>query len=366
MSMPYRNTIRALALGLAGAAVVVGSGLGGLSGASAAGKADAEKFYTGKSIKLIVGSSAGSGVDVLARVAARHITRYMPGKPSIVIQNIPKPNSIGAANHIYNKSRADGLTIGSGSAGLFSRAISQPNIRFDLKKMTWLANLYDATAIFWMRTDFPCQTIKALQTCSKRLNFGSTARGSTGYALIPELLKDALGLNLDIVYGYKSSNLALVVERGEADASGGDIIGFFSGRGKQLMDEGKVKILVQVAGKKSPALAKYNVPWVMDVLPKEKQGVFSMVNPILDLARPYYTRPGVPAERVAYLREAFAKVAQDAKFKSEMKKVAGIDISLVRGEDMLTKINQMLNQPSSVRKKVIGLLQKGKKKKKKK
>lgn len=322
-----------------------------------AAAADVGEFYKGKSIKLIVGSGESSGVDILARIAARHLPKHIAGNPHIIVQNMAQPESIAAANHIYNIAEADGLTLGSGSSGLFSRAISQPNIRFELDKFTWLANLYTATVIFWVRSDFPCQTLEALSKCSKPLKFAATAKGSTGYGLVPELLKDAFGLKMDILYGYKNSDIELAVERGEADASGGDLIGFLGGRGKQLMDEGKVKILVQVAGRKSPALDSYNVPWVMDVLPADKKNLFQMLNPILDLARPYFAPPKVPAERAKQLQEAFVKLASDADFRAEVKKTASIETTLIAGADMDKAIKAMLNQPPEVKDKVIGLLQ---------
>ena len=111
---------RALALTLYSAAVL-----------SLPAAAKADDFYQGKIIRLIVGSGEASGVDILARVAARHLGNYIPGKPTIVVQNMAAPESIAAANYVYNVAEPDGLTIGAGSSGLFSRAISQPNVRFE-------------------------------------------------------------------------------------------------------------------------------------------------------------------------------------------------------------------------------------------
>lgn len=324
--------------------------------ASPSQAADVGDFYKGKSLRIIIGSSEGSGVDILGRITARHIGKHIAGNPNVIAQNMPQPESIGAANHIYNVAEKDGLILGAGSSGLFSRAISQPNIRFDLGKLTWIGNLYNATVIFWMRTDFPCQTVAAIAQCPQPIKFGATARGSTGYGLVPELLKDALGLKMDIIYGYRGNDIELALERNEIHASGGDLIGFLGGRGKQLMDEGKAKILLQVAGQKSPALAPYNVPWVMDVLPEERKNLFQMLNPILDLARPYYAPPGIPTDRTAHLRDAFAKLAGDPAFKAEVKKTASIETSLVRGEDMQRAIQTMLDQPPEVKNKIIGLL----------
>ncbi|MFN3888778.1 MAG: Bug family tripartite tricarboxylate transporter substrate binding protein [Beijerinckiaceae bacterium] len=319
--------------------------------------ASADDFYKGKTVKLIVGSGEASGVDILGRVAARHLPKHISGQPVIVVQNMPAPESIAAANHVFNIAEPDGLTLGAGSSGLFSRAISQPNIRFDLSKFTWIANIYSATVIFWMRTDFPCQTFEQLRTCPQPIKFGATARGSTGYGLVPELLKDSLKLNMDIIYGYRNAQVDLAVERNEVQASGGDLIGFMGARPRQLMEEGKAKILLQVSGRKNPDLDKYNVAWSMDVVPDSHKPLFRMLNPILDLARPYFAPPNVPADRAKILRDAFGKLVGDQDFRAEMKKVAGITPSYVPGEEMAANIKDMLDQPPEVKDKIIGLLQ---------
>ena len=339
---------RAVLVALAAVALGATAGIGGA--------AAQQNFYQGKTLKIIVGSGEASGVDILGRSVGRHLGKHIAGKPNVIVVNMPQPESIAAANHVYNIAEKDGLTMGAGSAGLFSRAISQPNIRFDLDKFTWIANLYNATVIFWMRTDFPCQTLEALKSCKQPLKFGATARGSTGYGLAPELLKDAFGLKVDMIYGYRNNDIEIAVERNEIQASGGDLIGFLGGRGLQLMQEGKVKILVQIAGRKSPELEQYHVPWVMDVIPEERKNLFAMVNPMIDMARPYFAPPGIPAERTAVLRDAFAKLAADNEFVEEVKKIAKIHPTLLPGAEMVPAIKAMLDQPPEVKQKVIGLL----------
>jgi tripartite-type tricarboxylate transporter receptor subunit TctC len=316
--------------------------------------AKADDFYQGKIIRLIVGSAEASGVDILARVAARHLSNHIPGKPTVVVQNMAAPESIAAANYVYNVAEPDGLTIGAGSSGLFSRAISQPNVRFELSKLTWIANIYSATVVFWLRTDFPCQTFDAIGHCAQPLKFGATARGSTGYGLVPELLRDAFKLNMDIIYGYRNAELA--VERGEVHASGGDLIGFMGGRPRQLMEEGKVKILLQVAGRRNAQLDQLGVPWSMDVIPEKHRKLFVMVNPILDMARPYFAPPKIPAARAKVLHTAFASMAKDPGFHAEVKRVARIEPSLVPGPEMDAAIREMLSQPDEVKGRIIGLL----------
>jgi hypothetical protein len=161
---------------------------------------------------------------------------------------------------------------------------------------------------------------------------------------------------MDIIYGYKDNAINLAVEQNEIQASGGDLIGFMSGRPLQFMNEGKVKILFQVAGKRSPELEQYGVPWVMDVIPPDRVNLFAMVNPIIDMARPYYAPPGIPAGRVRVLRAAFANMAKDAAFNEEVTRIARIRATHLGGEEMTPAIHAMLNQPPEVKEKVIGLL----------
>ncbi len=326
-------------------------------------RAEVGDFYKNKTIKLIVASGEGGGVDLLARAVGRHLGKHISGNPRFVVNNIPQPSAIGGASFVYNVAKPDGLTIGAASAGLFSRAVTRKNIKFKLDRFTWLGNLYSATVLFWMRTDFPCQTLEALKTCPRRLKFGGTSRGSTGYGLVPALIKESLGLKMDMIVGYKNTAIVLALAQGEVDASGGDIIGFFGGQPFEMMKRGEVKILAQVASKKAPELAAYNVPLITDIVPAAYKPLFEMVNPWIDMARPYFAPPGVPADRATHLQDAFEKLAKDPAFTGEVKKAARIDITLVPGDEMLKSIQAMLVLPPEVKKKIISLVRKKKKKK---
>lgn len=316
----------------------------------------ATPFYQSKTIRLVVASGAGSGVDILGRLVARHLRKHIPGNPLIIVQNVPRPTAVGGANYVYNVAKPDGLTIGAASAGLFSRALAHPGVRFDLNKFTWLANMYSATVIFWMRTDFPCPTLEELKKCPQQLQFGATSRGSTGFGLVPELIKEALGLNMKITYGYTSREIPAAIARGELQASGGDLIGFFGGPPLDMMNEGQVRILLQVASEKSPVLEKYKVPFVMDILAPEHKKPFAMINPIIDLARPYFAPPGIPAESKAALEEGFRRLGKDDEFRSDVKRAARTEVDVTVGQKMVEAIKQMLDQPPEVKNKVIQLL----------
>ena len=319
-------------------------------GAMAASGASAADFYKGKTIKLVVGSGEGSGVDILGRLAAAHLGDHIPGHPNVIVVNMPLPQSIAGANYVYNIAKPDGLTIGSGSAGLFSRAISQPNIRFDLNKFTWLGNLYSATVIFWMRTDFPCQTLETLKSCPQRLKLGATARGSTGYGLVPELIKEAFGLKMDIIYGYKSSAIMLALERNEVQAVGRRPDRLLRRPAQGDDGQGQGQDPVAGGGPQEPrARSPYHVPWVMDVVPAKYKPLFHMVNPIIDLARPFYAPPNLPADRTQTLQTAFDELAVDKAFQADTRKAARVDISYVPGKEMTRRSRRCWTNPPTSR-----------------
>jgi len=161
---------------------------------------------------------------------------------------------------------------------------------------------------------------------------------------------------MDIVYGYRNADLNLAVERGEVHASGGDLIGFMGARPYQLMQEGKVRIALQVAGRRDPGLDKLKAPWSMDVIPDKHKNLFIMVNPIIDLARPFFAHPNIPAERTKVLRAAFGNLARDPAFSAETNRIAKIEPSYIPGAEMDAAIKQILTQPKEVSDRVIALL----------
>src|SRR5262249_22852354 len=152
-------------------------------------------------------------------------------------------------------------------------------------------------------------------------------------------------------YGYRNAELA--VERGEVHASGGDLIGFMGGRPRQLMEEGKVKIRPQGAGPRDPELQKLNVPSSMAVTPGAHKKLFLMLNPIFEPARTYSAPPNIPTDRAKVLQTAFANMTNDPNFRAEVKRVARIEPSLVRGPEMDAAIKQMLSQPEEVSNRII-------------
>jgi tripartite-type tricarboxylate transporter receptor subunit TctC len=167
------------------------------------------EFYRGKQIKIIVGSDAGSGYDVYARLLARHIGEHIPGNPSILVQNMPGAGGLSATNHLYARAPRDGLTIGAIQGSLtFAQVGKSPNALFDMRKFGWLgsANNTSNTCVFSPRAGIS----NARDLLEKKVIIGASG-GSTDF--VPNLLNALIRTKFEIVKGYKSTSAVLASHR---------------------------------------------------------------------------------------------------------------------------------------------------------
>src|SRR5690349_11369869 len=186
--------------------------------------APAQPNFAGKTITIIVGYKPGGGYDATARLLARHLPDHVPGKPTVIVQNMPGGNSIIAANHMYNVAKPDGLTIGTFNRNLpIAQLTKVQGVKYDITKFAWIGSAAYETTILAIRNDLPYKTFAELRKAKEPVVIGSTGPGANTYDF-PLLLKDMLGLNFKIVSGYSSSaDIMLAVERKEADARAGSL-----------------------------------------------------------------------------------------------------------------------------------------------
>ena len=181
----------------------------------------AEEFYKGKALTLVVGNGPGGGFDVFGRLLARHIGRYVPGNPSVVVQNMPGAGSLVAANYLYNVAPKDGTTFGliARNMPLLGLLGNNSNVRFDPHKFTWLgssSNFSNDAYVLIVRKDAAVKSIAdALRADGPPLLLGGTADGGSS-SDVPKILHDTIGLNTKLVVGYRdSAAIYLAMERGE-------------------------------------------------------------------------------------------------------------------------------------------------------
>jgi len=282
-------------------------------------------FYQGKTINIVVGTKAGDVYDLYPRLLAEFMPKYIPGSPNIIIQNVPGAASLIAANQVYNVAKPDGLTLGAIYPALyFEQLIKRPEVKFDWNKFGWIGSTVTSNHLMYMRSDTPYKTIDDVRKASTAPKCGATGVTSTGYYM-PKLMEETLGSKFDIVSGYVSGqDIDLAVERGELQCRAFTITAYFarepfiSWRKRNF-----VNVLIQTGNKRDARLK--DTPTIYEFMDKYKtsESGRSLAKLILaagDFGRPLVTPPGVPADRVKILRDAFNKSVNDPALLSEAEK----------------------------------------------
>jgi tripartite-type tricarboxylate transporter receptor subunit TctC len=308
-------------------------------------KADSvSDFYKNKRITLIVGYSPGGGYDTYTRLIARNMIRHVPGKPNIIVKNMPGAGSLRASTYIATKAPKDGTVFGTFDRGLpLSYLLKLIKVTFDPFKMTWLGSMSsfrDEAFMFVVRTDTPYKSIKDLQNAGlPPVIFSSTAPGSTGYD-VPFLLKTIAGLRIKIIAGYPGSKQgALAVDRGEVNGRAQGLSSIRATQPHWIKDK-KVRFLLQSGRfKRHPDYP--NVPTARELATnKENLALINLQETPLFMYRPYAGPAGIPADRAMALRKAFADTGKDPAFVKDGRRLK-LDISPM-GHKRLGEILQAL------------------------
>src|SRR3954471_18509804 len=303
-----------------------------------------DEFYKGKRLTLTVGYGPGGGYDVFARLVARHIGRFLPGNPPVVVQNMPGAGSLIAANYLYSVASKDGTAFGLMARDMPLLGLMGHNdkVQFDPRKFTWLGSSSDFSDDGYMmivRDDAPVKDIEDMRRPDGPLVvLGGTADGATG-GDVPRILQDALGLRMKLVLGYRdSAAVFLAMERNEVSGRTTDLSAIQSTRPDWLKPGGGYRLLVQYA-----RLTRHpdypNVPTARELVTTEAgRALIEFTEaPLLTMARPYAAPPGVPADRAQALRTAFLAAHKDKQFLDEAQKL-GIYISPVSAQEMIRSI----------------------------
>ena len=287
---------------------------------SASPAASAEDFYKGKTIRFIVGFSAGGGFDAYARLIARHIGRYVPGNPRTLVQSMPGAGSLISANYIYHKAKPDGLTVGNWSGGLvMAQAMGRKGVKFDARKFNWLGVPVTDSRVCALTRASGINSVEKWFTAKRPVKIGGSAPGA-GLSDVPRTLKAALGLPIQVVEGYGgTSKIRLAAESGEV-AGGCWAWESVKVTWRRALESGKVKVILQALAKRHPDLQ--DVPNAVEMAKTEeaRQLIKLGIQDPAAIIRSYSLPPGTPRNRVAILRKAFMATMKDPKFLAEAKK----------------------------------------------
>jgi tripartite-type tricarboxylate transporter receptor subunit TctC len=309
-------------------------------------------FYEGKTIRLVIGSSAGGGYDLWARLIARYLGKHIPGHPEIVPQNMPGAGGVVGANYVYGIAKPDGLTLGAFNPALyFDQLVGRPEVKFDWAKFTWIGSPEQNDILHYIRSDAPFKTIDDLRNAKEPPRCGSTGTGTTGH-YIPRLLEETLGVKTTIVGGYQGgSEIDLAVERNEV-VCWSPLIATYFGREpyKRWHKSGFTRVVVQTGTKRDPRLK--DVPTLSELMQQYKTSdagkrIAKVVLTAATLGRPISAPPGIAADRTHVLREAYAKAIKDPELLAEAEK-RGWDVDPLTGEELESLAKDVIAQPPEV------------------
>jgi tripartite-type tricarboxylate transporter receptor subunit TctC len=307
----------------------------------------AAPFYEGKTIKLIVGFSAGGGFDTYSRLIARHLAKHIPGSPAIVVENMTGAASLVAANHVYNVPKPDGLTILNFHGNqVVNQIIGKPGIEFDARKFEYIGiPTQDNVACAFAKSS-GITTFEALRNAKTPAKLAGVAPGDTTYNTA-KLLQAALKLPIQLVAGYKgTAEVRLAAEAGEV-AGGCWQWESIKSIWRQGLDSGNVAVVLQVNAKPHPELA--NVPNAVDFAPNENGKLllkFGGHDPAA-ITRPYALGPGTPKDRVQLLRKAFVETLKDPDFIADAKK-SRLDTDPLTGEEIEKIVLQLFKMDATL------------------
>jgi len=307
-------------------------------------------FYGARQVNLIVGYGPGGGYDIYARLLARHLGRFIPGHPTVVVQNMPGAGSLRAVNYLYNVAPKDGsmLAMFARNMPLIGVLGGNSNVAFDPRRLIWLgssSSFVNDAYVLIVRKDAPVKSIEeARRHDLPPLVLGGTAEGATG-SDVPIILRDTIGLHVKQVVGYPDSTaIYLAIERGEVHGRTVDLSSIKSVKPEWLKPDGDYRVLVQFArATRHAELA--DVPTARELAKNETaRALIELAELPYTVSRPFAAPPGVPPARAKALQAAFLAAHRDPVYLEEAGKL-GIDISPVGGEEVLRAIDRIAAAP---------------------
>jgi tripartite-type tricarboxylate transporter receptor subunit TctC len=309
-------------------------------------------FYQGKTITMIIGIPPGGVSDHWVRLYSRHMSKHIPGNPSVIVQNMPGAGSLVAANHVYKLAKPDGLTLGAIQAGLYlDQLLARKEAQYDWSKFNWIGSPEETSEMLYMKSDTPYMTLEHIRNTTEPPKCGNTGAGNVTF-YFPKLLEEALGVRFHIVSGYPgATDIDLAVEKGEVHCRAATIGAFFGREpGRTWARTGFVRILVQGGAKRDTRIP--DVPTIWELMKKQNtpeviRGFARVLLATGKFGRPLVASPGVPPDRVKILREAWSKALKEPELLAEVKK-AGMDLSPVSGEELQDLAKEVIHQPPEV------------------
>jgi len=310
-------------------------------------------FYKGKTITVYIGTTPGALYDQWGRILAQHMGKHIPGKPDMIVQNMPGAGHMIAANYVYNKTKPDGLSlIGSIVPTLyFDQLVGRKEAQYDWAKFVWIGSPVQGESQMYMRADTPYKTIEDVRNAKEPPRCGAQGTSDSAYYL-PKLFEETIGTKFNLVQGYPGGpEIDLAVERGEIHCRAFTIEAFMSREPYHTWrKKGFVRNIIQTGKKRDAKLPETPTLWeLMDryKTPDPSRRLATLMLASGQLGRPMMATPGVSADRVKILRDAFNATMKDSEFLTDIDK-RQFDLDPVPGEELEKIVKDVMSQPPDV------------------
>ena len=315
----------------------------------------ADDFYKGKTIRVIVGGSAGGGFDIYTRAMARHMGKYIPGNPSLVVENMTGAGTFIAAKYVHSSAKPDGLSIGMFNGGLIlGQVLGMKGIDIDMRELEFLGVPVQDNPVCAVRRESGVTNMDQWFASKTPIKLGGLSPGNST-SDVARILAASLNLPIQLVEGYKGTNeVRLAVDGGELHG-GCWAWETLKTAWARAIPAGEVNVVLQVSAKKQPDLS--SVPLALDLAKTDEARQLLKAGAIdpAAIVRVYVTTPRVPKDRLQILRNAFAKTLVDPDFVAEAKK-GNLDINPLTGEEVKKLVDDLFKLPPATKSKLTSVL----------
>jgi tripartite-type tricarboxylate transporter receptor subunit TctC len=304
----------------------------------------AAEFYKGKQITMLVASVAGGGYDTYARTLARHMSKHIPGNPVIVPKNVPGAAGLTGASTLYNNTAPDGLTFAAFTNGIgLDPLFNKYPGRFEPLKFAWLGSIGKLMNVCVTWHTSPVKTIEQAQ---RQQVIVSASAATSNSVMMPKIANALLGTKFKVVAGYADSDVTLAMEKGEVEGVCGLSYTTLRATHPDWFREHKINLLLQIGLTKFPDLP--DVPSAVDLVsdPATKR-VLELILTRQETGRPFAAPPGVPADRVALLRQAFDATVRDPAFLADAKKLQ-MEVDPLTGAEVEALLRRAYAAPAEI------------------
>jgi tripartite-type tricarboxylate transporter receptor subunit TctC len=317
--------------------------------AAAGEQAAAEDFYAGKTLSIIV--DGGGAYEAYARMLAQHLPRYIPGRPAIIVQEMPGAGGVRAASYLYNIAPRDGTVLAGLHGAVITAPLLNPNAAtFDVTRFSWIGNVTRDTYVGYVWHSSPVQSLEEAK--SKQLVLGGTSVGGNGIDMAI-VARDVFGLKVKIVSGYRTSaETKIAMERGEIDGTFANL--WTSLKQTDWLAKGLVRVIVQHGSQKHPELPA--TPLFRDLARDDaERQMLDILGVREEITRPYLAPPEIPPERLQILRRAFAATVSDPAFLADMQRQRLEVEGSSGGEELAAVVERTARTPPAVVQRLVAL-----------